>query len=239
MRSVYSNLKLPVFSDRPFYYSNFVSTIDGKVQVLENTQEYWPLGSALDYQTLIELRTYADVIIHGKNTAIPHPTMQSLSKAAFWEARKKVGKNGPITYVVISNNPTEELCEKLLSNHENVKTLIITCEKIDISEKLENSTEIVRLGVEKVDLGLLSDFLFKRGNKHILVEGGPTLMGQFLKHDLVDEVFLTIAPKIVGNKNNTLTMVENELLSPERVAEFRLLSNLTFGDEIYLRYAKK
>jgi len=37
---LYPNLKFPKFSDRPFFYTNFVQTIDGKVGVKE--EGYWP-----------------------------------------------------------------------------------------------------------------------------------------------------------------------------------------------------
>lgn len=239
MQSVYPDLKLPEFSDRPFYYSNFVSTIDGKVQILENTADYWPLGSELDYQTLIELRTYADVLIHGKNTALPHPTLNSLSKDAFWEWRKKNGNDRPITYLVISNNPSDDLISKLDSNHEKVKTMIVTAESAKVSNDLNHATEVVRLGKESVDLKKLSDFLFRRGHKRVLVEGGPTLMGKFMKYNLIDEVFLTIAPKIVGNNQNTLTMVEGELLLPEEVKKLEVMSVKNIESELYIRYKVK
>jgi len=151
-----------------------------------------------------------------------------------------ISKNdNPINYIVISNNPTDDLVEKMWSGSEKVKTVLITNTNAEVSDKLNKATEVIRLGKEKVDLNSLSDFLFKRELMKVLVEGGPTLMGQFLKHDLLDEVFLTIAPKIIGNNRNTLTMVENELLSPEKVAEFRLLSNIAVEDEIYIRYKKK
>lgn len=239
MKSVYSLLKLPEFSDRPFYYSNFVSTIDGKVQVLENTSAYWPLGSELDYQTLIELRTYADVLIHGKNTALPHPTIQSLSKESFWEWRKKNKNDKVLTYVVLSNHPTDDLIDSLTSQHEKVRSMLITNKNAFVSDELSEVTEVVRLGDKKVDLDLLSEFLFKKKAKHVLVEGGPMLMGHFVKHNLVDEVFLTISPKIVGNNSNTLTMVEGALLKPKEVKNFELFSCQYFESELYLRYRVK
>lgn len=239
MQSVYSNLQLPEFPDRPTYYSNFVSTIDGKVQVLENTGEYWPLGSSLDYQTLIELRTFADVLIHGKSTALAHPTLESLMKDAFWKWRKKNGNDKPVTYIVISNHPSDELIESLASGSKNVKTMIITNENASVSAELTEASEIVRLGKEKVDLDRLSKFLFERGHRRILVEGGPTLMGQFVKHNLIDEVFLTITPKIVGNNNNTLTMVEGALLEPKNVKNFELITCRNIESELYLRYRAK
>jgi len=170
---------------------------------------------------------------------LDHPTLNSLSKDSFWKLRVISKNDNPINYIVISNNPTDDLVEKMWSGSEKVKTVLITNTNAEVSDKLNKATEVIRLGKEKVDLNSLSDFLFKRELMKVLVEGGPTLMGQFLKHDLLDEVFLTIAPKIIGNNRNTLTMVENELLSPEKVAEFRLLSNIAVEDEIYIRYKKK
>lgn len=204
---LYQNLSFPR-TKTPYFYTNFVSTIDGKVQVLENTEKYWPLGSQLDYETLIELRTYADVLIHGAKTALAHPTLVSLSKPAFHEERERVGKKNPILYIVISNHPTNNLIPKLTSTSPHVKTMVITSEKAAVSKDLEKAVAIIRLGKKTVDLSLLPMFLTKQKLKHILVEGGPTLMGSFFKADLIDEIFLTITPKIVGNTDNkTLTMV--------------------------------
>lgn len=79
--------------------------------------------------------------------------------------------------------------------------------------------------------------LQSKGYKHILVEGGPTLLGSFLKENLIDEIFLTIAPKIFGNdKGNTLTLVEGYLFPPKATKKLKLLSIKQIGDELFLRY---
>ena len=40
------------------------------------------------------------------------------------------------------------------------------------------------------------------GVKTLLHEGGPTLFGQFLAEDAVDELFLTLSPQIAGRERN-------------------------------------
>ena len=235
---LYRGLTFPA-SPMPYFYSNFVATLDGKVQVLEHTESYWPLGSKLDYETLIELRTYADVLIHGSTTVLFHPTINSLSKETFHEARKSINK-GEILYIAVSTHPIDDLVPKLASKHPLVKTMIITSQNAHVSEKLASNTEIVRLGKEQVDVSLLPDFLLKRGKKHILVEGGPTLMGSFYRANLIDELFLTLAPKIVGNeKGKTLSMVEGFLYPPSKVPSYDLVSCLPIENEVYLRYRKQ
>lgn len=87
------------------------------------------------------------------------------------------------------------------------------------------------------DLKQLSKDLYKKGYKNILVEGGPTLLGSFLKKNLMDEIFLTIAPKIFGSeKGSTLTLVENYLFPKEAIKKLKLLSVKQIENELYLRY---
>lgn len=50
----------------------------------------------------------------------------------------------------------------------------------------------------KVDLPALLRSLHKEGVKALLCEGGPTLHGALQAAGLVDDLFLTIAPKLVG-----------------------------------------
>src|SRR3989344_8251129 len=102
---MYEGITFPTLPNRPFFYTNFVSTADGKIQVLENTNDYWPIGSKLDHDTLVELRTHADALVHGKNTAYGFRTLNTLEYPQFQKRRKAVGKNELLPYIVISGHP--------------------------------------------------------------------------------------------------------------------------------------
>ncbi|MEK7076856.1 MAG: dihydrofolate reductase family protein, partial [Patescibacteria group bacterium] len=92
-------------------------------------------------------------------------------------------------------------------------------------------------GEEKVDIGQFASLLYARGARHVLVEGGPTLFASFLEARLIDEVFLTLAPKIFGNRGGeALTMAEGFLFPPDEVSKWKLLSVRQEGDELFLRY---
>lgn len=186
----YPNLTFPIKKGRPFFYTNFVQTLDGKVAVKRHG--YWPIGSKVDHNVLVELRAYADCLIHGKNlyNEFDNMTRQSLQEDKFRALRKKLGKNPELPYIVGSH-----------------------------------------------DLKKLSKDLFKLGYKNILVEGGPTLLGSFLKENLIDEFFLTIAPKIYGTHHKTtLTLVEGVLFSPLQIKKLKLVFCKKSGDELFLRY---
>ncbi len=186
----YPKLTFPTKKDRPFFYTNFVQTIDGKVAV--KGSGYWPIGSRKDYEVLTELRAYADCLIHGKNlyNEFGNITRQSLQKTEFRALRKNLSKNPELPYIIGSH-----------------------------------------------DLKGLSRDLYKKGYQNILVEGGPTLLGSFLKENLIDEIFLTIAPKIYGTQNlTTLNLVEGILFSPDKIKHLKLLSVRKIDNEIFLHY---
>lgn len=188
---LYPNLKFPKAVKRPFFYTNFVQTVDGKVAVKE--KGYWPIGSRVDYQVLTELRSYADALIHGGNLArqFGEQTVKSFKKP----------------YYVITNHP----------------------------QSLNNLNANIFSG----NLSSLVKKLQEQGYKYVLVEGGPTLLGSFLKMGLIDEIFLTIAPKIYGSKmGSTQTLVEGILLPPNQY-KLKLISVKKIKDELFLRYSVK
>ncbi len=100
---LYSNLKFPKIAGRPFFYTNFVQTVDGKVQVKK--EGYWPIGSRKDYEVLLELRAYADCLIHGKNLALEFGTIteNSLKNQEFIKLRVKLGKTPTLPYYKITS----------------------------------------------------------------------------------------------------------------------------------------
>lgn len=234
---MYPDLVLPTLPNRPFFYTNFVETIDGKVQVTTSEQaKYWPIGSKTDYATLLELRTYADVLVYGKNSALSFNHGQNLAKEEFKKVREKHGKNPDITYLIVCNSISKDDLAVLRGSHEK-HTLLVMPESAQVDAEVEKVVKVARVGKDRVDVALLSQWLHEQGYKHVLVEGGPSLLGSFLQEDLIDQVFLTIAPKIFGNKpGETLTLVEGILFPPEKIKNLELLSVQQNQNELFLRY---
>ena len=229
-------ISFPKIKGRPFFYTSFVATVDGKTQVTTDAKAYWPIGSKADYEMLLELRAHADILVHGKYTALWGKTLDSLAKETFRMRRRKLGKREDLPYMVITNTPDDALTD-VLANPYDMKPYLVTAENTIIPKELEGVVQHVELGDNKVDLSLLPVFLMKEECKSVLVEGGPTLLGGFLSLNLIDEIFLTIAPKIFGNNENvTLTMVEGVLFPPEKVKKLKLLSVKQVEDEVFLQY---
>jgi riboflavin biosynthesis pyrimidine reductase len=79
----------------------------------------------------------------------------------------------------------------------------------------------------------------RSGGRSILTEGGPTVFGQFLREGVLDEMFLTIAPRIAGRAPDRprTSLVERAAFLPEDAPEARLLSVKSADDLLLLRFA--
>lgn len=208
----YQNLALPKRVDRPFFYTSFAQTLDGKVYI--NKQGYWPIASKTDYDTFTYLRSLADAIIDGKNTAIRFAkyTIDTIHSEEFKKLREINGKTATPEYIVITKHPDEQL-SKVLENPYQYKTTIFQ----------KGMAELVT-------------YLKEKNAEHVFVDGGPHVIASLLRAKLLDEFFITITPRIFGNADNmAITMVEGLLLEPNEV-KMELLSTEKVENELYLRY---
>ena len=78
------------------------------------------------------------------------------------------------------------------------------------------------------------------GVRTLLHEGGPTLFGQFLAAEAVDELFLTLSPQIAGREGDAIRpgLVEGIEFMPDRSPGFQLLSVKQRAEHLYLRYGR-
>ncbi|HEX5618574.1 MAG TPA: dihydrofolate reductase family protein, partial [Solirubrobacteraceae bacterium] len=73
-----------------------------------------------------------------------------------------------------------------------------------------------------------------RGVRAVLCEGGPTLFGTLVAAGLVDELFVTLTPLLIGDDTEATMIAGGRLPVP---ADLTLLSVRQHGSELFLRYA--
>jgi riboflavin biosynthesis pyrimidine reductase len=233
---LYEDILLPTLPERPYFYANFVQTLDGKVATTPS-EGYWPLGSRTDHATLVTLRTHADALVHGKATALSSSTTKVLSDEAFQQRRIGLSKPAELPYFIVSNHPDQELLELLARPSAYKSTLVTSSSNREMCKGL--TVDVLYFEDESSTLLGLADQLFLTGHRKVLLEGGPHLFTSFLAAGLVDELFITISPRFIGNQpEQTLTMGEGILFDPEKVAHFELLSVQPIEDEVYLHYRR-
>ncbi len=108
--------------------------------------------------------------------------------------------------IVLDNHLRIPLNCKLLKTASDVPLLIVT-RAAPVQTKAKKARQIVSRGAEilacpasRSNLQFLLTHLGKRRIRHLLVEGGPTVIGSFLKAKLADEIIIYVAPKILDAK---------------------------------------
>jgi riboflavin biosynthesis pyrimidine reductase len=107
--------------------------------------------------------------------------------------------------------------------------------------RLPASCRVAVLGRDRFEIGRAVEALRAAGHGRILSEGGPHLFAQLVAADLVDTLFLTVAPVLAGRSRelNRLGLVEGAALSAAALRRLRLLSARRHAGHLFLSYALK
>lgn len=179
-------------TDRPWLRVNFVATLDGAAYAADGRSG--SLGGQVDTTVFALLRSLADVIVVGAGTARAErysPVLPSEVDAAL---RGRLGLSSVPPIAVVSRQL--DIPQRLLEPGQ----LVITTSDAPAAarEALGNAVEVIARGDGRIDWpAVLSDFA-DRGWNRILCEGGPSLHGELIELDLVDELCLTIAPVLTS-----------------------------------------
>jgi 2,5-diamino-6-(ribosylamino)-4(3H)-pyrimidinone 5'-phosphate reductase len=210
----------PRQADRPYLAINMVATLDGHAAVNGSAVG---IGSSADKRLMRELRAEADVVLHGAGTVRADPLSARVPPALVEQRLARGLSRQPLGAIVTRSGslPAEH------PYYESATVIYITSDAEPGVQRPE--VEICRVaGVDDV----VND-LARRGARRILCEGGPTLNASLFQADLVDEVFLTIAPKLVGGEN-PLTIIKGPPFADTIHLNVRSLIELE--SEVFLCY---
>lgn len=98
---------------------------------------------------------------------------------------------------------------------------------------LTTVADVVIAGETRVDIPLMVDQLHGRGLAQVLCEGGPALFGSLLAADAVDELCLTVAPRLEAG--GAMRVASGMLLEPRRM---ELDAVLEADSTLLLRYRR-
>lgn len=235
--------------DEPVLYSNFVMSTDGVVTLGSKPSA----GSAISGRNAADrflmglLRACADAVLLGAGTLrstpghhwTPEHVYPDLAED-FADLRIDLGRRPRPRLVVVTATGNVTV------SHPAVvagATIVTTSAGANVLRgRLPDSCDLLELGDRgDVDLKLVIDELHDRGDRAILTEGGPHLLGELVQHDLLDEIFLTISPVLAGrdDRDQRLGMIAGLELLPERGKWARLRSARRHGDFLFLRYGAK
>jgi riboflavin biosynthesis pyrimidine reductase len=204
----------PAPSDRPFVYINMVSTIDGKILTGHRDEPVMDLGSAVDHRVMRHLESIADAIMLGAGSLRATPGLHYPA--------------GPLRIVVSASGRLP--FERPFFVQSPSETFVATDAHVSLPEGVRRLPGDLRACLAS----LRRDF----GVRRLLCEGGSELNASLLALDLVDELFLTLAPKVKLGRD-VPTYADGEPLSRANVQAYSLVECHRIEDEVFLRYRRR
>jgi riboflavin biosynthesis pyrimidine reductase len=196
-------------TDRAFVRLNMITSADGASEVAGLSGG---LGNRIDHAVFGALRDQADAVLVGIGTV-------------------KAEQYGPpaqphLQIYVVTNRPETATDERLFASGR--ATLVLP----EDADPAPAGVPELRVGKAMVDLAAVMTAL---AGKVVIAEGGPTLAGSLASLGLIDEFFLTVAPRVVaGNSGRVLHGAD------ATAAEWLLEHGFVDDDGfLFLRYARR
>lgn len=208
--------------------TDMVMSIDGAYSVAGRSAG---LSSTADHELFLAHRHGADAILVGAATARteryrrPRPDPEAAQ-------RRTARSQSPTPLLVIVSKSLDLGRDTPLLQGEPPNPILAHPATSDTAMAPEG-LELLEAGRSEVDLHALLAELARRGVNRVACEGGPALLGQLARADLIDEYLVTLAPRLAGGQDVGLL---GGLSTPTR--DYRLHAVLRDGDHMMCSYRR-
>ncbi|WP_406816214.1 pyrimidine reductase family protein [Mycobacterium sp. M23085] len=221
--------------DGTWVRANFITSVDGGATTGGSSGAMGGPGDRFIFNLLREL---ADVIVVGAGTV----RIEGYSGAQVGVAqrqRRQARGQSEVPQLAIVTRSGQLNRDMAVFTRTEVQPLVLTCTAVaeQTRRALSGLCEVLDCSghdPETVDEAALLAALGTRGMRHILTEGGPTLLDSLIRRDMLDELCLTIAPCIVGGQARRIATGSGQLLTRMRCAHV-LTDDAGY---LYTRYVK-
>jgi 2,5-diamino-6-(ribosylamino)-4(3H)-pyrimidinone 5'-phosphate reductase len=220
--------------DRPAVVVVMAMTADGKIS--SSQRESVRLAGPRDRDLLDRLRAESDAVLHGAGTIrADDPPMRIRSQERIRE-RERAGRPPHPLQIVVSRTLDLPFDGRFF-NEAGIERIVLAPSSApeERAQEARSRAEIVRLGVDRISAADLLGFSWGRGVRRLLCEGGGELNFDLFAAGAVDEVYVTVAPWILGGRRAPTPVDGDGLVWNDRVA-LELLTVERENGEIYLHY---
>jgi riboflavin-specific deaminase-like protein len=224
------NLPARAHTDRPYTIVNFVASADGHAAFRGRSR--W-LSDDADRELFHGLREHVDAVLVGTGTLRSERYGRMVRDPERRQRRTASGLSPEPLSCIFSRSgdiPTD------IPLFADPRSRIVVFTPADLDARgLQAEVEVVRLDPGELTLTTMMRRLRSAHDvRALLCEGGPTLFGALLQEDLVDELFLSLSPKLTGGGSAPA------ITSGAELAELHAMSlvwALELHGALYLRYA--
>ena len=223
----------------PFVLVNMAMTADGKIATVNRAVHSF--GSRRDLEHLHELRATADAVMTGARTVEISQAVLGTGGEKFRRLRLKRELAQHHLRVVASGSGSINPRAKIFTKHFS-PVIILTAGRISGAKlrNLRTVADAVRIsGGREINFAAALRWLRKEwGVRRLLCEGGGELNDALFRAGLVDELHLTICPKIFGGRRAP-TIAEGEgFRRLAKAMSFELQSCKRVGEEVFVVFRR-
>lgn len=226
-------------SARPFVFINMAMTADGKIATANRAIASF--GSKRDHTHLLALRATADAVMSGARTVDSAKINMGPGGTKFQKLRRQRGLAGSNLRIIVSGsgsiNPRAEVFK-----HNFSPIIILTTQRISTASRRRlqaRAAEVKVCGATAINFPSALRWLHKKwGVKRLLCEGGGDLNDALFRAGLVDELHLTVCPKVFAGRTAPTIAEGTGFRKLAAAAKFELKSARLIGAELFLVYTK-
>jgi diaminohydroxyphosphoribosylaminopyrimidine deaminase/5-amino-6-(5-phosphoribosylamino)uracil reductase len=218
-------------TDLPFVRCKLAASLDGKT-AMKNGESKW-ITSPEARQDVQRLRAQSCAIISGADSILFDDAKMTVRWSELGELKNRYQKElvrQPIRVIIDTKH---RLTPNLSLFNEQSKIILIR-NTIENIHQWPHFVEQVCLpfaqklkGDPQIDLRVLLEYLAKLNLNDVLIESGSHLAGAFIEQNLVDELILYQAPKLMGAESKslvTMTSIENLSQAKElNISDLRMI----------------
>ncbi|MBC8122653.1 MAG: RibD family protein [Gemmatimonadaceae bacterium] len=209
-------------------------SLDGKIGGTGGQAAHF--GSAADRRHLEMQVADADAVLMGADTVRAYSTAFLIRDPELIEARVAAGRPAqPLTIVCTRQ---ADLSLDLPFFGQPLERVILTGKHSrSRAEHYRGVAEVWTCGEEEVDFRLAWEMLAQKNIGSLVALGGGNVAAQLFAHDLIDAVWLTVCPLVLGGKDSPTPVDGNGNLAG--APRLRLVSVERVADELFLHYRRE
>lgn len=184
---------------RPYVIANMVQSVDGRATIAGRSAQ---LGGDADRELFHGLRTAVDAVFTGTGTLRAENYGRLVRNPERRERRVSAGLAPEPVAVVVSRRGRIPWAIPLFEEPEQ-RVLVFTETPVEPPPGVGSQLDVI-LVEDARPAAVLERLRVDFGIRSVLSEGGPTLLSSLLADEVLDELFLTIAPVLAGQGEKTL-----------------------------------
>ncbi len=228
VESCYLSDERQSWPDRPWVVVNMAATVDGATAIDGRSGGIGGSGDRLAFHAL---RSAADVILVGAGTVRAEGYRPVAVPPSLEARRRAAGRPEPARLAVVTRSLDLDPGAALFAGPAPI-VFTVSGAPSERAAALRDVADVIEVGDHDVDLLRALEVLGDLGARCVVAEGGPTLNGQLVAADLVDELCITIAPTLAGGSSSRPT----HGAAPPAPRSMRLERLLTDGRDLLARY---